>query len=161
MDFPEVIASSNSNSRQNSALVWSQTATFTFSGVFIHLSFCMFLDLTTFCQKCIYQKSFTRQWDKSSSEIRQWPDIIGTTLLRICSFYHGVFHSHFYLLVTEHGTVPSQKFPARSLPCFSCAFPLFLWFYFVSAVLFSLLCSSFPAYFFFQKLLSKSLLSFS
>lgn len=36
-----------------------------------------------------------------------------------------------------------------------------LTFYFVSAVSFSLLCSPFPSHFLFQKLLSKSLLSFS
>lgn len=40
-------------------------------------------------------------------------------------------------------------------------FTTFLTFYFVSAVLFGLLCSPFSSHFLFQKLLSKSLLSFS
>lgn len=65
------------------------------------------------------------------------------------------------LPVTDHDALWRQQFPAISLPSFSLALPLFLSFYFVSAVLSSLLCSPFSSPFFFQNLLSKSLLSFS
>lgn len=57
-------------------------------------------------------------------------------------------------------TPESQISSCLCLSFFS-SFTTFLTFYFVSAVLFSLLCSPFSSHFLFQKLLSKSLLSFS